>query len=386
MTKPKNLSELLAPYPFFFQASESDNRDILEFFNSITMDTKSMSLRYDRGSDFFQFTKEQSSNSLIFIIRDDKKIIKGTASISFIPHFYQGKMEIFGYLGDLRISPTLSAKIRIHWKKCYSEIIENFQNLEEFRGVRYLYTAILDDNQSAMRSLLKNNDQLIYHHLTNYQTFNVLQMKFFESFRKNKYLTEKTSLENISPFLYEQASGAGLKPYYCDNNDSEILRHLTSWQGFNKDSFCVVLEPNTKKVLATYAPWICQSKKLVIEKMNFRQKILSFFSPLLGIPSLKNKNAINLMYLTHLHFRDELTPKEREIILCDILKTLLRQKNRSFHAISFFVFPEWEINHLPYIIEKTKAQFFQVMNKDQFNASDFINLENTPPAFEIGIA
>ncbi len=386
MSIPKNLTELLAPYPYFFKATESDNKDILEFFRSITMDTKAFSLRYDRGDDFFKFAKEQSDNNLNFIIRDEKKIVRGTASISFITHYYQGKKEVFGYLGDLRISPHLNAKIRIHWKKCYSEIIEHFQSLEEFNGVKYLYTAILDENQNAMRSLLKNNDQLIYHKLTHYLAFNVLQERFLDRFKKNHYKIEPVSFDKASHFLKNDISHTGLAPYYSPGADSELNRHVREWDGFSESKVECVQDPKTGKLLATFAPWICKSKKLVIEKMNTRQKILSLISPLLGIPSLREKDSINVLYLTHLHFEKNLLAHEKNMILHDILRSLLRRKNRSFHVISFLLFPEWEDTSLSMMAEITKAQFFQVMNKNQFEARDFIDLNNEPPAFEIGIA
>ncbi len=386
MSAPKNLDELLAPYPYFFKAKDSDNADILEFFRSVTMDTKDFSLRYDRGDDFFQFTKEQSERNLNFIIRDEKSIVRGTASITFITHYYHGQKEVFGYLGDLRISPLLNAKIRIHWKKCYSEIIEHFHSLEEFTGVRYLYTAILDENQNAMRSLLKNNDQLIYHKLTHYLAFSVLQESFSERLKKIYYPIKNLPFQEVSQFLTTQVSLAGLAPYYSKATDSELSRHLKTWNGLNESSFQCVIDPKSNKILASFAPWICKTKKLVVEKMSTRQKILGFVSPLLGIPSLQENGAINVLYLTHLHFEKTLTASEKNKILVDILKSILRSKNRDYHVISFLLFPEWEEIHLPFMAEITKAQFFQVTNKRQFEAKDFINLNQEPPAFEIGIA
>ena len=152
------LNDILAPYKYFSRSTPEDNQGILDFFNSITMDTKTFSLRYDRGNDFFLFAKEQSDKNFIFVMRDEKGKILGTAAIATIPHYVNGKLELLGYLGDLRISPLLSPKIRINWKKCYSDIIVNFSKIEEFQGIKYLYSAILDENQNAMRSLLKNNE------------------------------------------------------------------------------------------------------------------------------------------------------------------------------------------------------------------------------------
>ena len=71
------ISDILKPYKYFFLANKDDNEEILKFFNSITMDTKSFSLRYDRGSDFFKFSAEQSNDSFTFIMKDEKGNIRG---------------------------------------------------------------------------------------------------------------------------------------------------------------------------------------------------------------------------------------------------------------------------------------------------------------------
>jgi hypothetical protein len=391
------LNDLLSPYKYFFRAEKKDNQDILDFFNAITMDTSEFSVRYDRGTDFFAFTKEQSSDVVVFIMRDEKGLVKGTASICFLPHTYNGKKEIFAYLGDLRISPTLSAKIRINWKKCYSEIIEHFTSIEEFNGVKYLYSAILDDNQNAMRSLLKNNDQLIYHRLTAYETFNVLKKDFIQD--KN-IITKSKSYEiewlssndqKLLSFYRDHVSSEGLAPYYSRENleQCELNYHLKNWKGLDQSKALVVIERSSKKILAATIPWMCDSKKLVIERMSTKQKLLSLISPLVGIPSLKESQSIKVLYLTHLHFALNAPADSRTVILTKILNTLFestKNKTRDFHVISFFVFNEWSIQKLPFMIEKTKAQFYQVMCKKQFDESDFIDLKNNAPAFEIGSA
>lgn len=391
------LNDLLSPYKYFFRAEKKDNQDILDFFNFITMDTSDFSVRYDRGTDFFAFTNEQSSDVVVFIMRDEKGLVKGTASICFLPHTYNSKKEIFAYLGDLRISPTLSAKIRINWKKCYSEIIEKFSVIEEFKGVKYLYSAILDDNQNAMRSLLKNNDQLIYHKLTAYQTFNVLKKDFFQD---NTLLSQTKSFDiewlssndpKLLAFYRSNVSPVGLAPYFTqqDQEYCELTYHLKNWKGLEQSKALVVLERTTKNIMAATIPWMCETKKLVIERMSSKQKLLSFLSPLVGIPSLKESQGIQVLYLTHLHFALNSPLTDRSAIITKILNALFdkyKKEKRDFHVISFFVFDEWNIQKLPFMIEKTKAQFYQVMNKKQFDESDFINLNNMAPAFEIGSA
>ena len=134
---------------------------------------------------------------------------------------------------------------------------------------------------------------------------------------------------------------------------------------------------------------MCESKKLVIEKMSFKQKILSCLSPLIGIPPLRESQEIQVLYLTHLHFSLSIQSTDRSAILTKILNAIFdkhRKEKRDFHVISFFVFEDWKIQQIPFMIEKTKAQFYQVMSKVQFENKEFIDLKNKAPSFEIGSA
>lgn len=383
----KNLNTLLAPYKNFSLSTPDDNQGILDFFKTITMDTKAFSLRYDRGTDFFEFSKEQSENAYTFVIKDEKGIVRGCASIALIPHLINGKKEICAYLGDLRISPLLSAKIRILWKKCYGEIIENFNQLEEFQGVNFLYSAILDENQNAMRSLLKNNDQLFYHELTTYQSINIFAPKLFSKSSSSQFLIEACTQSEIRSFLSERSSGSGMHNYVLDNDEAndELQRRFNSWNSFSADSFLTV-KNQSGKIVATTAPWSCQSKKLVIEKMSTSLKLLGVLLPFLKIPKIKEAEPIKILYLTHLTFAKGLTKKDREEILKLMITKLLKSKNRNFHLISFFTFPNWELGPLPFYSQNTKAKFYQVMSKAQFQNNEHFDLKNEVPAFELGIS
>lgn len=385
-----NIKDILAPYKFFELAGPSDNQGLLDFFKTMTMDTSAYSIRYDRGDDFFSFTNEQSKRSYVFIIRDEKGIIKGTAAIALIPHFLDGKKEICAYLGDLRISPSLNPKIRVLWKKCYSDIITNFVNLDEFKDIRYLYSAILDDNQNAMRSLLKNNDQIYYHELSHYETINIYSNHFFNRNRLKSKTFEITngSPDEIHSFLGQDSSRSGMKQYISpsDNDKDELHQRFQRWENFSFDSFITVKNKTNNDIVFTCAPHMPRTKKLIAERMSLPHKLLGLLLPLLGIPALREKKEIKVLYLTHLVFSPTLSSIEKTEVLSLVLGTLLKNKHRNYHLISFFYFPQWNLPSLPFYNETTKAKLYQVMSKSQYESKEFLNLRNSPPAFEIGIA
>ncbi len=384
------LNDILEPYKYFSVAKKEDNQGILDFFKSMKMETKSYSLRYDRGSDYFQFAFDQSDNPFIFLMRNDEGTILGTAAIAVVPHIINGKKELTGYLGDLRISPLLNAKIRLTWKKCYRDIIVNFKEIEEFKDIKFLYSAILDENQNAMKSLLKNNDDLIYEELTTYETYNFFLNKPFSKINSTHKFTISSTNENEVRCFYELLKNRpGMQDDYGiranPNLPDELDRRINTWENFSFDSFQVIRN-NKQKIIAAFAPWIPNSKKLVVESVDRKLAIIGSLLPLFKVPAIKVKKDLTVLYLTHLKFAPDISTLERQEVLDFITHNYLTSKNRNFHLLSFFTFPQWQYENKYFIGEKTKGRFYQVMSKKEFDQKDFLPLENTPPAFEIGIA
>lgn len=382
------LNDLLTPYKFFSVATTADNEGILDFFKSMTMHTKNFSLRYDRGMDYFQFANEQSQKPFTFIMRNEEGKILGTASIATIPQMINGEEKLLGYLGDLRISPLLGAKIRLTWKKCYGEIIHHFKEIEEFKGISYLYSAILDENQNAMRSLLKNNDRIIYQELTTYESHNLFLCKPFSSFSAtNFHLTNSNEFE-LRSFLESLKNCAGMQDdmgLLSSHHQDELSRRLVSLKGLTIDSF-ILIRNKEQKVVACVAPWICSSKKLVVERISPFLSFIGKILPLFGVPAIRKKKELKVLYLTHLKMHPDLNTADKKEILDLISYTFLSKEKRDYHLVSFFAFPGWKYENTRFFGQKTKGRFYQVMSKNEFEQEDFLSLANNEPAFEIGLA
>ncbi len=382
------LNDILSPYKYFALATPSDNEGILDFFKSMTMDTKNFSLRYDRGNDFFQFVNEQSQRPYTFVMRNAEGKILGTAAIATVPQIINGEEKLLGYLGDLRISPLLSAKIRLSWKKCYGEIIHHFKEIEEFNGISYLYSAILDENQNAMRSLLKNNDRVIYHELTTYETHSLFLAKPFISNLSSKFKLTNSTEHEFRSFLESQKNEKGMQDdmgLISSNEHDELSRRLECWKGLTNESFLLIRDKE-QKVVASVAPWVCSSKKLVVEKLGPLLSFVGKILPVFGVPAIKPKKELKILYLTHLKMHPELSTLDKKEILDLISLTFLKKKKRDYHLVSFFTYPEWKYKNTLFFGQKTKGRFYQVMSKDEFDQKKFLPLANNEPAFEIGLA
>lgn len=380
------LAEILGPYQNFEVASESENQQILEFFHSMTMDTPAMSLRYDRGADFFAYLYEQCERSVVIVMKNDDGSIHGLGSIALIRHFIDGKCELCAYLGDLRISPKLSPKVRIKWKQCYADVISAFSTIEEFEGVRYLYSAILDDNFGAMKSLLKNNDRLIYRPLTSYETLNIYGKNPLLKINRSKLKIAKADFDDVKGLLFSEMKSEGFHYDFSNSEYSELDRRLRTWKDFSENSFMSVVRTNGE-VVATCAPWICDTKKLVVTKISGFYKFLgSSVFPLFGIPKMKEGQEIKILYLSHLTFKGDLTPAEKTSALSLMIKEVLKKRRSEFHLVSFFKYPCWDLGPLPFFYQSTKATLYQVMSDVQFENEEFIELAGHTPAFTLEVS
>lgn len=380
------LAEVLAPFKNFEVASESENLEILRFFHSMTMDTPSMNLRYDRGGDFFAYLYQQCERSVVFTMKNDDGSIHGLGSISLIRHFVNGRSEVCAYLGDLRISPKLNARVRVKWKACYAEIISKFSEIDEFKGVRYLYSAILDDNLAAMKSLLKNNDRIIYHPLTPYETLNIYGRNPLLKMPRSNLKIQNVSFEEVKHLLFGEMKSEGFHYDFSNSQFSELDRRLRTWNDFSHNSFISVTGANGE-VVATCAPWICATKKLVVTKISGFYKFLgNRIFPLFGIPKMRQGEEIRILYLTHLTFRDDLTAVERTRALSLMINEVLQTRRSEFHLVSFFKYPCWDLGALPFFYQATKATLYQVMSDKQLENEEFIKLAAHPPAFTLEVS
>ena len=314
-----SLNDILLKYPNIKIANEGNDQNILNFFKNIKMETRDLNLRYERGPSFFSFCKRQSSEFFVFILLNDDQSIQGVGSIIILNHLINGERQKCAYLGDLRISPILKLSIRIQWKKFYTEIIQNKSHIQELHQVHSFYTAVLAENLKALNALTKNNDQLIYHHLTNYETVSILFHKRWKTiFQKNDF-PQKAALSDILEFITTR------QDKLLSSDRSEINFRLNHWENLQADSFDVY-KNSSGEIIFSCAPQIINEKKMVISSLKFKHHLLSLILKIMGLPLIKNNSEIKILYLTHLHFSPKLNQIERTKIMQHYLNYILSKK------------------------------------------------------------
>jgi hypothetical protein len=127
------LRTLLEDFPEFSIATHADNEDILEFYHDHQMQTDSLQIFYDRGTNFFDLLEVQGERQIVFIYRNKENKVKGVATISLRKQVVDGNEVEVLYLGDLRSKADRGTSKR--WKLLYSLLMKHINQIEEFKSL-----------------------------------------------------------------------------------------------------------------------------------------------------------------------------------------------------------------------------------------------------------
>ncbi|MFP5491731.1 MAG: hypothetical protein ACLGG0_09525, partial [Bacteriovoracia bacterium] len=141
------------------------------FFHQAPMTGKGMQLLYWREPTFKAFLDCHSDRSFVFFVESPEGDIEGAGTIVIRPAMVNGKREMVGYLGDLRVDNI--RRWGRYWRNFYFDLMKAAPHIEEFGGARFYYTAILHQNTKARKAL--GESKIGYHPYHQYQMVNVLK-------------------------------------------------------------------------------------------------------------------------------------------------------------------------------------------------------------------
>jgi hypothetical protein len=317
------LNDFLKNYPDIHLAQESDNQDILNFFNETSMSGNKVVIGYDRSPNFFDFLKYQSQNYFVFFTKKEKEIT-GIATLLLRPGYIHGHKTIVGYLGDLRVKQSKSAFIM--WRDCYRDLINSFHEIEEFQGASHLITAVMDHNRKAQKALLKNTTHFLYHKLCPYEMINILTRNPF-TLNHPHYQIKNVTTDTLAEYLNFLDSENKKKPFGFIYPDEFHFR-LKHWDHFQLHHCYAVYDQD--KIVGSFALWspsVC--KKIIIRKLSMDMKLL--LSPLkLLNPPLAEGLDVKFLYLNQLELMNG-----HEVAIRDILHFVFDNKLlKGHHALS----------------------------------------------------
>ena len=325
-TGPKNLRpavrDLLAKYPAIRLLSSDDNRQVLEFFEKSSMSGESLKLRYERSPDFFKFLRYRAPVNLVFGGTNRAGALTGVAAYSFSRAYINEREETVCYLGDLRAE--LNRDTASSWRDLYGEMLLKARQLPGLNGCRYFFTAIIDDNQAARRTLVaKPRNPFVYHELCKYKMVNVVRRKPWSRVTPSR--TRRAGprdFDRLSEFLDRESRRRQFGPGFI----SELPRRLAEWHGLNLSSF-LIHENASGEIDACVAPWSpAPAKRIIVEEMPPSIRAFRAAMGLFGRRVPGPGEELEISYLTHFQISRDLDAQARGAIFEELVASAYQER------------------------------------------------------------
>jgi hypothetical protein len=372
-----SLSDIVSKYSHAHLATQDDNAAILAFLKTVDMETTGLNLRYDRAPDFFSFVRQQGDLGFTFLFLNDDGSIGGLCVASFRQFFVKNRLTRAGYLSDLRLHPKLSRRARIQWRQLYADVVEHAHRIAEFDGCEYLYTAILAENETAIKALSNGKSGFNYRELMRYESFAVLGRlplgplrRLIPSLSPGEFRVRRATAEDeprLRSLLHAQNSSSILGDHVtADGANDELARRLSNWKGLSLESF-LLAENREGLLVACVAPWTHrESRRLVVDSIGFAQSLLGEILPFLGGKRIRARQDFSVLNFTHLTFANSLSNRQTQQVFHALLSTTYKLGLcKNYHALCIPHLPSRNLApgmRLGYLFYRTPGIFYQVVS------------------------
>jgi hypothetical protein len=354
----------------------SDQKAMYELSRLSPMRLPGLDLVYDRSPDFQSLLKCQSKNFETYVSYAGEELL-GHASISWKNRLVNGEKKGVAYLGDLRMRKRReSARV---WREFYQVLLS-----DEFRknnNIDYFLTAVLADNKVAIKNLTQSrNNKFRYHLLGKLMMVNILGRTPF-SLKKDPHYEVSDWIGEINSHNWDQFEEKEFS--YLWKEDEEEYR-LNNWAHYSSYNWMKVIDKNEKLILITH-PWSPSScKRMTLDNQDWKMGLLLKLAQGLGLPSLKEGDHLETLYLTGLHFSKSTNNKQRASALAQLIRFELDKPTRP-HMISFA--DSDGLHREPpirknFLMNKTEVLLFQVTRVDE---SPLLLKSGIPIEFEMAL-
>lgn len=257
----------------------------------------------------------------------------------------------------------------------FIRLLECIEEIEDFEGSPYVFSAILKANTIAQKAFTRKNEDFHFHRICDYETLSLLR-RFSLRPRTNKLrarwaFAEET--ERIKAFLC-QANKSGLLE---EDYSSEINRRLVSWEGLRTEDFLLV-ENADFEILCVCAPWKSPWRRWKLSSLPRHLKPLEYLAGALG--SVELKEELPMFYLTALKFNPKLDNKTGA--LDTLLGFLYSEYRLPFGTLLSFLNQGFKLGSIRTPTVKTQASLYQVLSTKHLNRSWLLE----PGAFQLEVA
>jgi hypothetical protein len=359
--------KLIAPLRFL---QNSDQEELFRIFEASPMKLPGLNLIYDRSPDLTTLLKCQAPQHET-IIGEIDNLILGLASLSWGPRYVFGEKQSISYLGDLRT--VRDHRAGLIWKGFFPLFLDGVKA----SGIQHVLTGILADNAFAIKSLTKRKEnEFQYHYLQQLSMVNVLGQKPFHSRSKvhkvQKTPSVSTHAQRLVSFIDQREKG---KLFGQCLLDGEWQRRLDVWPDF-KLSHIYSIE-NTKGIRAICIPWsVNKAKRMKAQNIRWWFSLSLNWLKIFGIKIPKVNEALEVAYLTHLHFAKDTSIEERAELLDALIQEV--KKEPWIRKASFISFADGQGIHKEnkfkkYATQSTPVNLYLVTKKDETIPSNLLN-------------
>jgi hypothetical protein len=392
------LNDVAKKYDRIKRATVQDGKDLVEIFKDVPMRTPLFDIFYDRSPDYFHLLNLQKGKPFVFILKSSSGKTQGVATFIIKEQYIGTQLTKVLYVGDMRTTPDIEDKTRNQWKKAYEEFMERMEVIEEFKGIRYCYGALLTSNKRAMKAFTTRRNKFIFKQLGSYQALNIYGKKpnIFQKNRDNNFKDlevqslDVKDLKKFKLFLEEQNQNKIFGDYFSKDSTDTLDYRLKNWPNFSPSNF-IIIKNTENEILGSCCPWSpSQSKNFILANLSLKLKMIGLCMPFLGKPPIKNRSTLETLYLTHFEVKHDLpfSFKEKivELMMNEIEKKQLRH---SYHLLTILDWPNESYKKMlkqrGYLLETSKGTIFQLIHENYEHNSDY-ELPTISPYFGFELA
>ncbi len=289
-------------------ALPSDELEIRKLFDRYPMQMPGFNLIYDRSPDFFSLLRARGTASVALTggMRGSSELM-GLGSLSIRDGFLNGRRTRVAYLGDLRVI-THRKTFRL-WRAMYSRLIEEVAR--ELQVESFL-TAILGDNQVALRSLVERRNSDF-----RYESVGQLRMiNLFGAFAPMTLASSISGFKKNLPYHGAIVSDDEFSAFY-EKEVSSLRQGLVSAP--MSGAPILVRDGSGRVILGARLLTPDREKRMRVENAGLKMRVL------LKAIGLSEGSSLSTGYLSYVTFSRGSSQVERRLCMAELISTCYRK-------------------------------------------------------------